>query len=474
MPFCTNCGREFSSTEKFCLQCGKPLPTSTIETAQDIAIASSRMPNKLLTSSPVTDQEHFESVKPDAYALGVDLEKTVASIFQKMGYVTERRKRVPTASGATAEMDIVLKRGNRLKAVECKNYDPSRAVGASDLRVFKDKLNDTGILSGVFVANTFFSEEAEKIADSVGIELWDGDELREKFFSYAIGRIRNPSLVQDPVLPLQQDFVTASSLPLRNSKVVHLFSSVLLYHPYIIVKYRLRSVRKDPTGRNHKTIDEGTYFVDALDGDVINRERGVVGTITELFKGKEQRLESKEDKLVTEDLMTIIPISQPVFRTPDYDVSVAEPSVTNEDAVRSVKDYVVEKNTREVNYEVKIRGEWETRSIRIVPHLNEVNLRGQKLVYVPKWLLQYESGDRSFERRFVASSGKTIEDEISRCEKCGILKKKPVSVCEICGVPLCEKHSHQEQGRWLCEDHVSDTMRQQIKQKGLLSRFLKR
>jgi hypothetical protein len=391
-----------------------------------------------------------------------------------MGYVTQKRERVPTTSGATAEIDILLMRGNRRKAVECKNYDPSRAVGVSDLHIFKSKLDDTGIISGVFVTNVHFSEDAKKLAESRGIELWDGDELREKFFSYAIGRIRNPSLVHDPILPLQQDFFSASSLTLKNNQAVHLFSSVLLYHPYIIVKYRLRSPRKDPTGRNHIITDEGTYFVDALDGDIINRELGIVGSITGLFKDKEQRVESKEDKIVSEDLMTIVPTSQPVLRTTDYEVSVAEPSVSEEDAVRSVKDYIVEKNTQEVDYKIKVRGEWETRSIRVVPHLKEVSIRGQKLVYVPKWSLQYESGDRSFERRFVASSSKVIEDEISKCEKCSILKKRPISVCEICGVPLCEKHSYQEEGRWLCEDHVSDKMRQQIKQKGILSRFLRK
>jgi hypothetical protein len=422
----------------------------------------------------MTDQEQFESIKPDTYDLGVRLEDTVEAIFQKMGYMTEKRKRVPTTYGTTAEIDILLKRGNRRKAVECKNYDPSRAVGVSDLHVFKSKLDDTGIISGVFVTNVQFSEDAKKLAESRGIELWDGDELREKFFSYAIGRIRNPSLVHDPILPLQQDFFSASSLPLKNSQAVHLFSSVLLYHPYIIIKYRLRSSRKDPTGRNHTITDEGTYFVDALDGDIINQEFSIIRSVKGFFKNKEQRVESKEDKIVSEDLMTIMPISQPVLETTDYNVSVAEPSVSEEDSVKIVKNYVVEKNTQEVDYEIKIRGEWETRSITVVPHLKEVNIRGQRLVYVPKWSLQYESGDRSFERRFVASSGKPIEDELSRCEKCSILKKRPISVCEICGVPLCEKHSYQEENRWLCEDHISDEMHQQIKQKGIFSRFLKK
>ncbi len=233
-----------------------------------------------------------------------------------MGYLVEKRKRVPTKSSATAEIDILLIRGNRKRLVECKNYDPSRSVPVSDMRVFKDKLSDTGILSGVFVTNTYFSEDATKLADSVGIELWDGDEHKEKFYAYSIGRIRNPSLIDAPVLPLTMDFSTASSLYLRNKNAVRLFSSVLLYHPYIIVKYRLQAKRNDPTRKSHSFSDSGTYFVDALDGDIINGETNIVGNILGFIKSKEERLRSKEDKLVTEDLDTITPVSQAVLFVP--------------------------------------------------------------------------------------------------------------------------------------------------------------
>lgn len=456
-----------ASNIKFCSECGSNL-VSVHENAQTL---TPTLPENNQRDSFATDQEEIEPVKINVYDLGVRLEETVASIFEKMGYTAERRKRVPTRSGATAEIDIVLTRGNRRKAVECKNYDTSRAVGVSDLRVFKDKLADTGIISGTFITNTVFSEDAEKLAESTGIELWDGDELREKFFSYSIGRIGNPSLVQDPVLPLQQDFTSASNLSLRNSQAVNLFSAVLLYHPYVIVKYRLRSVRNDPTRHSHVITDDGTYFVDALDGDIINRERSVLESMAGLFKNKERRVESKEDKIVSEDIMTLKPISQPILTTSDYQTSVAEPSVSEEEAVKLVKNYVVEKNTQNIKYKIKIRGELETRSFKVVPRLNEVDVRGQKLVYVPKWDLQYEIGNRSFERRSIASSDRSIEDALSKCEKCTLLKKTPIAICEVCGAPLCEKHSYQEGGKWLCEDHVSASLSQQIKQKGFFSKF---
>ena len=412
----------------------------------------------------------MEPVKLNTYDLGVQLENTTASIFEKMGYSVEKRKRVPTKSGATAEIDILLIRGIRKRAVECKNYDPSRSVGVQDLRVFKDKLGDASISSGIFVTNTYFSEDSQKLADSTGIELWDGDKHREKFYAYAIGRIKNPSLVQDPILPLNLDFASASSLSLRNNQSIRLFSSVLLYHPYFLIKHRLQATRKDPTGKAHTVTDNGTYFVDALDGEIINRERSVVESITGLFKKKEERMESREDKMVSEDLDSIASISKPVLSTSDYQVSVAEPEVTEEDAARIVKSHVVERNKQDVQYVAKVKGETETRSFKVVPRLNEVTIRGTKLVYVPKWDLEYEAGQASFSRRFLASSGRTLEDGLAKCQKCTLLKKETVAVCEVCGKPLCEKHAYQE-GGWLCEDHISDKLREETKGTGLFSRF---
>ena len=181
-------------------------------------------------------------------------------------------------------------------------------------------------------------------------------------------------------------------------------------------------------------------------------------------------MESKEDKIVCEDLLSINPVSQTVMQTTDYEISVAEPSVTEEEAVRIVKALAIEKNTQDVDYKIKIRGELETRSLRVVPKQKEVTIRGEKLIYVPKWELQYESGQRSFERRSIASSGRLLSDTLAKCEVCTLLKKPPIAVCETCGLLLCEKHAYQE-GKWLCKDHISDSMREEMKGKGFFSKL---
>jgi hypothetical protein len=181
-------------------------------------------------------------------------------------------------------------------------------------------------------------------------------------------------------------------------------------------------------------------------------------------------MESREDKMVSEDLERIVPISKPVLSSSDYQVSVAEPEVTEEDAARIVKAHVAEKNRQDVRYNAKVKGEIETRSFRVLPRLSEVSIRGTKLVYVPKWDLEYESGQASFSRRFLASSGRTLEDGLAKCQKCTLLKKETVAVCEVCGTPLCEKHAYQE-GGWMCEDHISDKLREETKGTGFLSKF---
>jgi len=441
MKFCPHCGAKLSvEGAKFCSECGAKLSSED---------------NLIKVEEGQAEKEEFQEVKLNVYDLGVRLEETAAKIFEKMGYRVELRKRLATRSGATAEIDILITRGNRRRAVECKNYDVTRAVGVSELRIFKDKLNDTGLSSGIFIINSVFTEDAEKLAESAGIELWDGEELREKFFLYAIGRLKNPSLLNDPILPKMQNFIDISTLPIKNPQAVNLYSAVLFYQPYVKVKYRLFAQRKDTTGKLHKISDEGVCIVDALDGDIINKGKGMMEKFGVFFQEREKRLESKKDNIVAEDLINTKPIREPVYQSSDYQVSIAEPEVSEEDAVKISKNYVIAKNTTTVEYDIKVKGEIETRELKIVPKQSEINIRSVELVYVPIWDLEYESGERNFIRRFVASSGRPIEDSFTKCEKCTLIKRQPIAVCEICGTLVCEKHAINEGQKWVCENHSS-------------------
>ncbi|MEM4071652.1 MAG: restriction endonuclease [Saccharolobus sp.] len=193
--FCPNCGKPVQNDMKFCPYCGTKLQSIgnvSPATISQQPIQPPIVPSQL-TQQPI--EEDLKPIKLNIYDLGEQLENTTASIFEKMGYSVEKRKRVTTKISRTTEIDIILTSCIRKIAVECKNYDPSRSVGIQDMRVFKDKLSDISIASGIFVTNTYFSEGTQKLAESTGIELWDGKKLHEKFYAYAIGRMKNPSLV---------------------------------------------------------------------------------------------------------------------------------------------------------------------------------------------------------------------------------------------------------------------------------------
>lgn len=470
MKYCPNCGSRLSTTaSKFCSECGANIQVSESPEAEKVQKGELAQP----TSTASREDVEVVSVKLNPYDLGRHLENTTAAIFERMGYTVQKRQRVVSSVGTKPEIDLLVERGAIRRAVECKNYDPSRSVAASDIRVFSHKLNeisDAGISEGIFVTNTVFSDEAENLAQSEGIRLWDGDFLGTKIVALHLGRLRDPSLIRAPVLPVQMDYATASGLPLKNRDVVRKTYGTLVYHPYFKIEYELEARRKDTTGKHHVVSDDGTYFVDALAGDIINREASAIGVIGGFLKRKAERLQSKEDKLVAQDLKNIPAVTKPVLSTSDYDVSVGEPQMTEEEAMGVVRSHVVEKNERDISYDVKVRGEWETKSLRVVPNLKEVKILDTELIYVPKWDFQYEAGPLSFSRRFLASSGETLVDELAKCRKCALLKKQSVVVCEQCGKPLCEKHSFLEE-RYLCQDHISDALRQQIKDSGLLSRL---
>jgi hypothetical protein len=465
LKYCWNCGAQLQKEDaKFCSECGTSLVSAPITSVGSEGIPKQSEPNDIRpdTPRPISTKQ-----------LGNTLEDNVASIFKSMGYDVKVRQRFSTQSG-TAEIDILLTKGNRKRGVECKNYGPSRQIGIKELRDFKGRLEQVGILSGLFVTNTFFSGEAEQYADSTGIETWDKSDLQEKLLIFFTGRngVERTETLQ--ALRVAQPFAAASAVNLENGQSVRLITSLLVYHPYYLVKYRVYGTRKDPTGQVHKIVDEDTCIIDAIDGDVTNRESGIMEGISGLLGPKEKRIERKEDKLITRDLMSGIPESQTLASTSDYQTKALEPQVSDSGAWKIAREYVIDKNTRSVQYEPKKSDDGFPRTMKITPKDSEVFRRGLSLVYVPKWDLEYESGQMTFQRRSLASSGTTIRDSIAKCEKCSILHRSTIAVCDICGLPLCEKHAYEEAGALLCENHISNEMRQKLKANSFMSKVFRR
>jgi hypothetical protein len=160
--------------------------------------------------------------------------------------------------------------------------------------------------------------------------------------------------------------------------------------------------------------------------------------------------------------------------TSDYQTKALQPQVSDSAAWKIAREYVIDKNTRTVQYEPKKSDGDFPRTMKITPKEAEVSRRGMSLVYTPKWDLEYESGQMTFQRRSLASSGDLIRDSIAKCEKCSLLHRSTVAVCDICGLPICEKHAYEEAGALLCENHISNEMRQKLKANSLMSKVFRR
>jgi hypothetical protein len=226
MKYCWNCGQKLDREgSKFCTGCGADLQPSN---------ESTDVTKKLFEKqqAPV-HQDKSGTPTLGIFELGKKLEESVSEIFRQMGYETETRHHFTQLGGA--EIDVLVRKGKRKMAVECKNYDESREVGIKELRDFKGKLDQIGIVSGLFVTTTFFSQPAEEYADSTGIELWNKSKLVEKFFAYFTGRgmIASKTI---RALNVAEDFATASAVNLKNPQSIRPSDATLIYHPYHVIK----------------------------------------------------------------------------------------------------------------------------------------------------------------------------------------------------------------------------------------------
>ena len=417
--------------------------------------------------------EPNEKPSYDIYELGKSLEKMTDEILRHMNYKTETRQRLEDEKTHTKhEIDIVARRGPRITAVECKNYGEGSVVGMEDVRNFRQKLTDLKIASGLFVTNVRYSSNVENYAQGNTITLWDGEELREKFFSMTIGRLpANEAAKLELALPPTVDFRAATALQLANIGSAKVAQARLVFHPYYRVHYKLKAVRYDPVKDRHVVDDEGAYVIDGLDGEIINQEQSTVKKLGSLFKKAEEREERRTDKMVTEDVLGLnAEENMTLEQTTDFGISRITPEVKEKTVLKTVVDRVIAKNITDESYEVLVgRGkdrDTEKKKFTIVPKADEVAIRRSSVVYVPFWDVEFEAGQRIYSRRILSSSGRTIRDEIALCPKhfslggMQLVKKQTQAVCEICGSAFCSDHIIQApDGMYYCEEDLPEQYR---------------
>lgn len=110
---------------------------------------------------------------------GWEFEQWIANLLEGLGYIP-----TPTAFPSKEGLDLVAVKDGVKWGLEIKRYHTNRNVGAEAVHAFALALTRNQLQHGILVATTSFTSEAEEVARSKGIELWDGATLRRKLDEY--------------------------------------------------------------------------------------------------------------------------------------------------------------------------------------------------------------------------------------------------------------------------------------------------
>jgi hypothetical protein len=469
--FCHNCGKGLAiENSKFCPECGAPIAI------QDKQV-SAEPPRKAIKVIQPVESEADDEIISDKPALsykelGNKLEEFTARVLQVEGWSTDLQIRDHLDSGARAEFDIIAtkKQKDRVltRIVECKNYNS--AVGREKIDAFAKKIESYGSAknpTALFVAINF-SSDARKEADYENVILWDGNDLKEKMFAIEIGRYNKQvnNLKFSYALPLLIDYINITNLDLDNYDKVSVSNAKVYWRPFYKIVYSLFVSKADPRGKPHNVADTGVCIVDAQDGMVLNLP--VPKEKDPLFDLPDITFKDSEEDLFVKELESIPEYDYTIQISPDYQMVKLEPKITKRLAKDSAIRSIIYKNTKTFEYEVNSQRKDDTifdlpdtRKFTIIPKKADITIKESLLVYVPKWDVEFFSGDQIYRKEVIGYKGTVISDTIKHCPKHKILgkfdfvKKENIAVCEVCGKALCKDHVFKCPicNKWFCEEH---------------------
>jgi predicted RecB family endonuclease len=470
MKFCPECGAKLEGSPKFCPECGTRFTQTTNENTPPEPALAVLLPEP----QPATS----------SYDLGVRFEDMVESIFKADGYATQRRQRDRQLEGYANEIDIIATRGNEKIAIECKNF--SNPVGISQVRDFAEKILDLGPgWRGIFVAYSGFTEDASQFAESRNIEQIEHDEVRERWFALSVGRAgkQGEKITIEQALPVNIDFLTATSLDLINKEKVEVSDVKLVFHPYIRYPYHFKRVFIDPVKGKHTFDNRDIVVIDLLDNGIVNNPikkniEGFAQKLTQTLTSK-GRQENTRRSMILHEAIDNTPLSQITITIgQDYRVQKLPVDFAKRDVNRTALEYVIDKNSTRISYDINPKSGFpETRTIDFVPDRKDISIDIGEVVCIPKWVIHFNALGTVYSREIFACSGKKLEDTIANCphhfklgilqvrqknfavcEECGIaFCKDHGKICEICKINLCEKHAIicSSCKRAFCKDHIS-------------------
>ncbi|GFO97305.1 restriction endonuclease [groundwater metagenome] len=172
-------------------------------------------------------------------------------------------------------------------------------------------------------------------------------------------------------------------------------------------------------------------------------------------KSAEEKKEDKERGILKKELRQNPDKDFSITQPDNYKVIKLSPQISEVVARGETIDYVVEKNTETIEYEVPTKKrkrkddddlDFELPDIKeytLKPSRKDVTINEIQLIHVPKWEVEFESGDYTYIRVISANGGTIIADNITNCNKHllkDFIKKKNVAVCDVCGKALCKDH----------------------------------
>lgn len=477
MPkFCHNCGKPVNVEDaKFCIECGASFIEKSNEEIKVNTNESAVISKKEIKTEIETEPTVNENMSPLSNKdLGNKLEAFTAEILEAEGFSVKKNERRRLDSNSMAEWDIIaikkLKDKTLTRIVECKNYGNS--VQREKIDAFIGKLSSFSEIknpNALFVSQSF-SSGARSQAENNNIELWDIKDLTDRYVLTKIGRHGNQQKeINLPyALPLLIDYTKITNIELKNSEKVSVNRAKLFWRPFYTIKYSVNVSKSDPSGKSHTVKDDGICYIDAQYGEVLNlptpKENDTLFDIFPNIKFKDS-----EEDLFLKELKHEPDHDYRIPMTDEYQSIQIDSKISKHIAKENAINSIIYINTKTFNYEVKEKRRKsddfnfefpETRDFTIVPKKGDITIKETKIVHVPKWDIEFISGETIYRREVIGHKGTIISDSISHCPQHKIIglelfKKNTLAVCETDGKALCKDHVFQcpTCKKWNCDEH---------------------
>ncbi len=479
--FCPHCGTNLEiETGKFCTECGGSLSGSVKESSLQVQNQEVQPNTPQNVISPDLDNEtENPAIASSINQLGKKLEEAVEKLFRAEGYQTCRNTHFGDKSSRRFEIDVIAQKNSENIAIECKNY--SKAVGIEKVNHFSEKLKwitqeTNQPWRGIFIAYSNLSNDAENVAAENNIETWGRDIIVEKWAQFSFGRLmqKGEILKLESALSLNTDYTKATSLHLKNKKIITISDAILTFHPYLKLNYHFSAKYTDPAKETHRFQDKGIIIVDMLDGTVLNPEiiRDIISGLSKAFNilsaSKKHEENKRSMKIIHELETTQASLEYRLNIGQDYRVSKLNRVIPIRSGIANALDYIIERNTQIIKYRIQRRDSFEEfKEIEFIPKKNTITIISRDIISVPKWTIHFNSLGHIYTRELLAHSGELLEDTIQYCpnhRSFGILtetfknKPKTIAVCEECGKAFCKDHINECPicGKWYCQEHSNE------------------